>query len=269
MAAAAENLVLIGDQMQLEQPVQGTHPGESGLSVLEYYLDGHATVPTTLGLFLAETRRLHPEICRFVSDLVYDGRLQAIAGNENRRIVLSKSGNLITTAAGIVFSPLEHDGNTQASAEEVDRVLAITKEIVGQPKVGADGKPDGKITLNDVLFVAPYNMQVRRLREALPVGARVGSVDKFQGQEAEVVIVSMCSSFGEYGSRGIEFILDRNRMNVALSRARTLAIVVGDPRIATTPAYSIDTMRRINLYCRLIRKHGAQRSLKESTALGN
>lgn len=257
MVAATENLILIGDQMQLEQPVQGTHPGESGLSVLEYYLDGHATVPTTLGLFLGETRRLHPDICRFVSDLVYDGRLQSIAGNENRRIVLSQSGKLITTDAGIVFSPLEHEGNTQSSAEEVDRVLAITKELVGRPKIGPDGKPNGKITINDILFVAPYNMQVRRLRDALPAGARVGSVDKFQGQEAEVVIVSMCSSFGEYGSRGIEFILDRNRMNVALSRARTLAIVVGDPRIATTPAYSIDTMRRINLYSRLIREHGA------------
>lgn len=256
MVAATENLILIGDQMQLEQPVQGAHPGESGLSALEYYLDGHATVPTTLGLFLGETRRLHPDICRFVSDLVYDGRLQAIAGNENRRIVLSKSGKLITTDAGIVFSPLEHEGNTQASAEEVERILAITKELVGRPKIGPDGKPNGKITINDILFVAPYNMQVRRLREALPAGARVGSVDKFQGQEAEVVIMSMCSSFGEYGSRGIEFILDRNRMNVALSRAQTLAIVVGDPRIATTPASSIDAMRRLNLYCRLVREHG-------------
>ena len=191
-----------------------------------------------------------------MSDLVYDGRLHAIAGNENRRIVLAKTGTHVTRSAGILFSPLEHEGNTQSSAEEVDRVRAITQELVGRPKVGADGKPNGKITLNDIVFVAPYNMQVRRLREALPAGARVGSVDKFQGQEAEVVIVSMCSSFGEYGSRGIEFILDRNRMNVALSRARTLAVVVGDPRIAMTPAYTIDAMRRINLYCRLVREHG-------------
>ena len=255
MVAATENLVLIGDQMQLEQPVQGTHPGESGLSALEYYLDGHATVPIALGLFLGETRRLHPDICRFVSDLVYDGRLHAVAGNENRRIILAKSAALLKAGAGIGFSPVEHDGNTQSSEEELSRIRAIALELVGRPKVGTDGKPNGTIKIDDLLFVAPYNMQVRRLREALPAGARVGSVDKFQGQEADVVILSMCSSFGEYGSRGLEFILDRNRMNVALSRARILAVVVGDPRIATSPAHSVDAMRRMNLYCRLVQDH--------------
>jgi len=113
------------------------------------------------------------------------------------------------------------------------------------------------VRIDDILFVAPYNMQVRQLRASLPAGARVGSVDRFQGQEADIVILSMCSSFGEYGSRGLEFILHRNRMNVALSRARILAIVVGDPRIATSPAHTIDAMQRINLYCQLIQEHGA------------
>jgi uncharacterized protein len=134
------------------------------------------------------------------------------------------------------------------------RIQAIIRELLGRPKIGRDGRPNGVVQIEDILFVAPYNMQVRRLRARLPDGARVGSVDKFQGQEAEVVVLSMCSSFGEYGSRGLEFILDRNRMNVALSRARILAVVVGDPRIATTPAHSIDAMRRINLYCRLLQE---------------
>jgi len=114
--------------------------------------------------------------------------------------------------------------------------------------------------IQDILFVAPYNMQVRRLREALGPGARVGSVDKFQGQEADIVILSMCSSFGHYGSRGLEFILDQNRLNVALSRARILAVVVGDPRIASTPCHTIDSMRRVNLYCRLSRGLSETRS---------
>lgn len=254
MSAATSNVVLMGDQMQLEQPIQGTHPGESGMSALDYYLNGHATVPASLGLFLGETRRLHPEICRFISDLVYDGRLQSIAENENLSIQRPESDEFTKVNAGIVFSPVEHDGNTQASDEELARILAITQQLLGRAKTGRDGKPAGVVGIEDILFVAPYNLQVRKLRDALPQGARVGSVDKFQGQEADIVILSMCSSFGEYGSRGIEFILDRNRMNVALSRARTLAIVVGDPRIATSPANSIDAMRRINLYCRLVRE---------------
>ena len=257
MSTSTENLVLIGDQMQLEQPVQGSHPGESGLSALDYYLDGHSTVPESLGLFLAETRRLHPDICRFISDLVYDGRLKAIAGNENLRIEQPASAKFVRVNSGILFSPVEHDGNTQASDEELMRIQAITRELLGRRKIGRDGRPNGVVQIEDILFVAPYNMQVRRLRSGLLTGARVGSVDKFQGQEADVVILSMCSSFGEYGSRGLEFILDRNRMNVALSRARILAVVVGDPRIATTPAHSIDAMRRINLYCRLLQECGA------------
>jgi uncharacterized protein len=108
------------------------------------------------------------------------------------------------------------------------------------------------LELNDILCVAPYNMQVRRLQEALPSDARIGSVDKFQGQQATVVIVSMCSSFGEAGPRGLSFLLDKNRLNVALSRATTLAIVVGDPRIANSSARSVADVERINLYCRIV-----------------
>jgi len=252
MCAATDNMVLLGDQMQLEQPIQGTHPGESGQSALDYYLDGNATIPETLGLFLSETRRLHPEICQFVSSLVYDGRLVSAPGNENRQIQPAKTSAHVQSPSGILFSPVEHDGNTQSSLEELNRIKVIVNELVGRPRFGTDGKRDGCIKLDDILFVAPYNMQVRLLRAELPVGARVGSVDKFQGQEADVVILSMCSSFGEYGSRGLEFILDQNRMNVAVSRARILAFVVGDPRIAATPARSVDAMRQINLYCRLI-----------------
>ena len=107
------------------------------------------------------------------------------------------------------------------------------------------------LQLHDFLFIAPYNAQVRALRRALPKGARVGSVDKFQGQEAAVCILSMCSSYGEYGSRGLRFILDRSRINVAISRAKCLAIVVGDPRIATSPAGSIGEMKLLNLYCKM------------------
>ena len=122
--------------------------------------------------------------------------------------------------------------------------------------MGPNGKMEKKIGWNDLLFVAPYNMQVRKLKARLPKEARVGSVDKFQGQEAAVVFVSMCCSPGEFGSRGLSFILDPNRLNVAISRAQALAVIVGDPRIALSPARSTDEMRCLNLYCRLVGEGG-------------
>jgi DNA polymerase III delta prime subunit len=254
MSRVTQNIVLLGDQMQLEQPTQGSHPGQSGFSVLNFYLNGHATIPDSLGLFLPESRRMHPEICRFVSDLAYEGRLKAFPGNEKMQLLpAGTKTDLDPVVSGVVFDPVAHDGNVQASEEEVNRIVELSSSLIGRDLVTREGKIR-KLTWDDILFVAPYNMQVRKLREHLPAGAKVGSVDKFQGQEAAVVFVSMCSSYGEYGSRGIEFILDQNRMNVAISRAQVLAVVVGDPRIALTPATSIEGMRRLNLYCRLIQE---------------
>ena len=108
------------------------------------------------------------------------------------------------------------------------------------------------LALNDFLFIAPYNAQVRALQAALPQGARIGSVDKFQGQEAPVCVLSLCSSYGEYGSRGLAFILDRNRINVAISRAQCLAVIVADPRIALAIPGTLDEMRLINLFCKVV-----------------
>jgi superfamily I DNA and/or RNA helicase len=184
--------------------------------------------------------------------MVYEGRLHPAQGNERQLLHVPTGTAWLSKNAGILLSPVDHDGNSQCSAEEVERVVAIVKELLRCQLSEKKGKPRA-LELNDILIVAPYNMQVRRLQEALPQAARVGSVDKFQGQQAAVVIVSMCSSFGEPGPRGLSFLLDRNRLNVALSRATTLAIVVGDPRIANTPADSVADMERINLYCRLAR----------------
>jgi uncharacterized protein len=123
--------------------------------------------------------------------------------------------------------------------------------MVGREYTGSDGKTK-KLALDDFLFISPYNAQVRALQTALPKDARVGSVDKFQGQEAPVCILSLCSSYGEYGSRGLAFILDRNRLNVALSRAQCLAIVVADPRIASATASSINEMMLLNVFCKVV-----------------
>jgi len=254
MSVSAENLVLMGDQLQLEQPIQGSHPGESGQSALNYYLQQHATIPDELGIFLPTTRRLHPEICNFISGMVYEGRLQSAPNTAAHNLSFDGTAprKWVNQTAGIVFSPVIHEGNVQSSEEEADRICEIIEELLSAT---CDGK-NSKLKQEDILVVAPYNMQVRLLTERLP-GVKVGSVDKFQGQEAEVVILSMCASFGEYGSRGLGFILDQNRINVALSRARTLTIVVGDPRIATSPAGSLADMQRLNLYCRLVQEYSA------------
>lgn len=263
MGRCAKNLVLLGDQMQLEQPVQGSHPGDAGLSSLQYALKDaalsgpdapvfHAVVSSDYGLFLAESRRMHPSVCKFISDSVYEGRLGSHPDCARQKIsVAPGAGSLVTKEAGIVFSGVEHDGDIQQSDEEITRVQAICKELLGRPYTAMDGSTR-PLELKDFLFIAPYNAQVRALQAVLPAEARIGSVDKFQGQQAPVCILSLCSSFGEYGSRGLAFILDRNRINVAISRAQCLAVIVADPRIATATAGSLDEMELVNLFCKLV-----------------
>jgi predicted RecB family nuclease len=247
MSRAAKNIVMMGDQMQLEQPVQGSHPGESGLSALNYYLKGHPTIPSNLGLFLGTSYRMHPSLCEFVSEMIYEGRLKPAAENRNLALRIGGAPNALAKEAGIMFYPVVHDGNTQASEEEVKSIVAITGELLKCEFTSKDGKVR-RLTSDDILYVAPYNMQVRQIKAALP-NAKVGSVDKFQGQEAVVVIVSLCTSAGEESPRGMEFLLDKNRINVAVSRAQALAIVVGDPRIASSSCSDIANMRRLNLFC--------------------
>jgi predicted RecB family nuclease len=252
MSRCARNLVLVGDQMQLGQPIQGSHPGESGLSTLDYLLRDHATVPPDRGVFLDRTWRLHPDICRFISGAVYEDRLQPGPNTANRVVrVPEVAAQRITRESGLVFVPVEHVGNTQASDEEVDVICAIVDELVGREVTDEQGQPAGQLTLDDILFVAPYNMQVRRLREALGEDAAVGSVDLFQGREARVVIVSMCASDLDGAARGSEFLLDTNRLNVALSRAQSLAIVVGNPALGQSTCRSVEQLALVNLFCRL------------------
>ncbi|MGE0821396.1 MAG: TM0106 family RecB-like putative nuclease [Candidatus Binatia bacterium] len=252
MAPAAQNLVLIGDQMQLGQPIQGSHPGESGLSVLDYLLRDKATIPEDLGIFLGTTWRLHPQICEFISTAVYDGRLQAAPQTQRRVIRVPHSARRVQVEAGVLFVSVEHVGNSQGSIEEVAVIRELVDELVGREMTDVQGKVLRRLQLEDILFVAPYNLQVRNLSTALGPDARVGSVDKFQGQEAPVVVISMCSSEGASSVRGIEFLFNKNRLNVALSRAQSLAIVVGNPRLAETRCSSLAQMSLVNLFCRVV-----------------
>jgi superfamily I DNA and/or RNA helicase len=142
--------------------------------------------------------------------------------------------------------------NKQSSQEEVDAITQLTNELVGQPFTSKQGKKQATLQLSDLLIVAPFNLQVRKLQERLGTQARIGTVDKFQGQEAPVVIVSMCSSNGDIAPRGIEFLLDRHRLNVAISRAECLSIIIGSPDLAKTLCSKLEQAQLVNLFCKFI-----------------
>ncbi|WP_395334360.1 TM0106 family RecB-like putative nuclease (plasmid) [Novosphingobium sp. BL-8H] len=245
MGAAARNIVLVGDQMQLAQPIQGTHPGESGLSALDYLLQGEATVAPDRGILLDTSWRMHPDICGFISDAVYDGRLKAHTDCARQSLHLPERHDPALANHGIRFVAMDHTGRNQQSEEEVARVVDLCDQLIGTPFTDRQGKT-GKLGWENILVVAPYNMQVIALAEALPATARVGTVDKFQGQEAEVVIVSLATSSPEDLPRHVDFFYSKNRLNVAISRARTLAVVLANPKLLELDAKSVEHLRLVN-----------------------
>ncbi len=248
MGTSAKNIVLLGDQMQLGQPIQGVHPGRSGESSLEYLLNGMATIPAERGIFLGTTWRMHPDVCRFISDAVYDGRLEPEPNNANQTLVLGEGAHPALMPTGLRYVPIEHDACSQRSQEEADLVLALVNSLLQQRYRDKRGQ-EHPLTLNDILVVAPYNMQVNLLKQVLPEGARVGTVDKFQGQEAEAVIVSMATSSGDYLPRNIEFLYSKNRLNVAISRAKCLAIFIANPALMAIRCSTPEEMALVNTLC--------------------
>ena len=248
MGVSTKNVVLVGDQMQLSQPIQGAHPGGSGVSGLGHLLGDLATVPPDRGIFLGITWRIHPDICRFISDAIYDGRLQSDRSTFQQRINVAAGDDDALAPTGIRFVSVDHAGHAQKSPPEADRLKRAFTALLGKEWINQDGERK-VIGLDDVLVVSPYNMQVNHLREILPKGARVGTVDKFQGQEAAVVLISMTTSSGEEMPRNIEFLYSRNRLNVAISRARCLSIVFASPRLLEIPCNTIDQMQLVNTLC--------------------
>lgn len=252
MARSARNLIFLGDQMQLEQPVQGQHPGESGLSVLDYFMQGEPTIRADRGVFLGVTHRMHPEICATVSEAVYEGRLHASERTRQRELILPGACRYVQKRAGIQFVPVEHDGNSQSSVEEAECIRDLVAELQTARWL-EDGQQSRPISLNDILIVAPFNSQVRQIREYLP-NARVGTVDKFQGQEAAIVIISMAASDAAAAPRGINFLFNRSRLNVALSRAMTLSVVVASPRLQYVCCNTKESMTLCNLFSRIVQE---------------
>lgn len=248
MGTSAKNIVLLGDQMQLGQPIQGMHPGHSGESSLEYLLQGQATIPPDCGIFLGTTWRMHPAVCRFLSDAVYDSRLQPEPHNASRVMVLDKEAHPALKPAGVAFIEAEHEARSQSSAEEAAIVRSLVENLLTQRFRDKNGL-EHPITLDNILVVAPYNVQVNLLKRTLPEGARIGTVDKFQGQEAEVVIISMTTSSGDCLPRFVDFLFSKNRLNVAISRARSLAIIVANPNLLSVKCRSPEDMALVNTLC--------------------
>lgn len=251
MSRSAKNLVLMGDQMQLGQPTQGTHPAQSGDSVLDYLLHEEPIIDPALGVFLDTTYRMHPKVNEFISNAIYKGQLKADPDNALQTIQVPMNyDGVLNQTSGVIFVPVEHQGNTQASDEEVEEIVRLSGELLGRPFTTKKGEVR-PIGWSDILFVSPYNHQVGKLKQALGDDARVGSVDKFQGQEAPVVFFSLCCSDASEAPRGIEFLFDKHRLNVAISRAQALAIVVGNPALFQTPVNSVENMARVNVLARL------------------
>ena len=246
---AAGSLVLLGDPRQLDQPIQGVHPPGADVSALGHLLGESATVDPSRGVFLDQTWRMHPDICAFTTEQFYEGRLRPQPAL--RRQTVAGPGPL--AGHGLRFIPVEHAGNTNASAEESECVAALIGELLDAGAAWVDREGIRKpLTLQDVLVVAPYNAHVAVLRATLPTGARVGTVDKFQGQEAPIVIYSMATSSADEAPRGMEFLYSLHRLNVATSRARCVAAIVASPTLLTPDCRTPEQMRLANPFCRFL-----------------
>lgn len=246
VGTAAKSFVLLGDQQQLPHVSQGTHPDGASASVLQHVLAGDATIAPERGLFLDTSWRMHPEICAFVSERFYDRRLESVAGCAQQRI--TASGPL--HGAGLRLLEVDHDGRSQYAPEEAAAIAQACADMLagGTATLREDSTRD--LLPEDIMVVAPYNLAVREIAAAVPAGVRVGTVDRFQGQEAPVVFYAMTSSTGADAPRGLDFLFQPNRLNVAVSRAQCLTILVCSPRLMQAECRTLEQMRMVNHVCR-------------------
>lgn len=251
MGTCARNLILLGDPQQLAQVGQAIHPPGAGVSVLEHLLGEDTTIPPERGLFIDQTRRMHPDVCRFISAAIYEDRLESFADCANQRV--EAPGEL--TGTGIRYIPAVHEGNMRESPEEAEVIAGLIEDLLRGHYFQTDGT-SGTIAPEEIMVVAPYNAQVSCLREHLPDGVKVGTVDKFQGQEAAVCFFSMATSSGEEIPRNLEFLFSRNRLNVAVSRARCLAVLVCNPALLNIRCRNAEQMRLVNALCWFVEMAG-------------
>jgi len=246
MSGATRSIVLLGDPQQLDQPLQGTHPPGADHSALSHLLGDHDAMPDHLGLFLEHTWRLHPSITRFTSEAFYENRLESRPHLARQELRAPRPLN----GTGLRLLEASHVGADSESPEEARQVATLVQVLVdgGSSWIDADGE-ERSVGYADVLVVAPYNAQVGAIARLLPPEARIGTVDKFQGQEAPISIYSMTTSSPEAAPRGMGFLYSRNRLNVATSRARCIAMVVAEPALLRVRARTPEQMRLANALC--------------------
>ncbi len=248
VSQCTEGLVLLGDPQQLSQPLQGSHPDGTDVSVLRHVLGDHDTLPDDLGIFLDQTWRLAPSICSFTSEIFYENKLKPRPGLERQRI----AGPTRFAGDGLFYVPVNHQGNQNSSNEELESIRIIVRELLAPGVLWTNAIGiQHQLTLNDILIVAPYNAQVYDLQRGFP-GTRVGTVDKFQGQQAPVIIYSMASSSPEDAPRGMDFLYSPNRFNVATSRAQCICILVASPQLFEADCHSPAEIKLANVLCRYL-----------------
>ena len=245
---SARNLVLLGDPQQLERPLKGSHPEGAEKSAIEHLLNGRKTIPKDLGFLLPESWRLHPEICKFTSSVFYEDELHPHPMTQSRVL----EGHPWLNGAGLWFVPVNHLGNQNSSTEEIEVVARIVEGLLKPGVKWFYGEGNSRrLKEEDILIVAPYNAQVADLSFRLPK-MPIGTVDKFQGQEAPVVIYSLTTSSPEDAPRGMEFLYSLNRLNVATSRAKSTVIVVGNPRLFEPECRTPRQIQLANAFCRFV-----------------
>jgi uncharacterized protein len=251
MGGSTKSIILLGDPNQLPQVSQGVHPDGAGASGLEHVVGKAATIAPARGLFMDVTYRMHPRVNSFVSEVFYEGRLETDPSTARQRIVASDG----TDALGLRFVAVDHPGDETSSGIEATVVADEIEKLLGAQWTDARGR-SRRLVLDDFLVVAPYNAHVAQIEQALHAlfGAkgRVGTVDKFQGQEGAAAVYSMATSSPDEVPRGIEFLYNLNRFNVAVSRARGLSILVCSPELLRVRCRTPEQMRLANALCRYV-----------------
>ena len=248
MGGSTSSIILLGDPNQLPQVSQGVHPDGAGASALEHVVGTAPTIAPERGLFMDITYRMHPRVNRFVSDAFYEGRLATDPSTERQRIVAPDG----TEALGLRFVPVEHPGDETSSAVEAAMVADQIAGLLGSAWTDARGNAR-TLVLDDFLVVAPYNAHVAQIEQALLARfgsrGRVGTVDKFQGQEGAAADLLDGGLVAGRDPRGIEFLYNLNRFNVAVSRARGLSILVCSPELLRVRCRTPEQMRLANALC--------------------
>jgi predicted RecB family nuclease len=254
MSSATTSIVLLGDPNQLPQVTQGVHPYGADASALGHLIGEDVTMSPQLGLLLDTTYRMHPAVNRYISSTFYDGRIATAPSTLGQAVAAGAPGGV-----GIRWHPVEHAGNDSSSVQEAEAVVEAMAALVGREWIDQTGRAR-TITAGDIVIVAPYNLQVAAIEAsamARGIAPWVGTVDKFQGQEGAVAIYSMTSSSAEDAPRGMDFLYERNRLNVAISRARALAILVASPELLRVHCRTPDQMKKANALCAYLEMAGS------------